>query len=243
MNYMDTSKYIIVIGDKFSSLRHAISCKTFLEWQAEKNSVQEGTYYIPGLGLNDREHNEVINNLPEPLKKSLVIFPATTEQTHKHFKENVLLGNFEYLSDSNYRAKLVINDKNELLQDHVTGIHLPGMIFVEATRQMCVAAVHSFSKSKNDYLVIDEITSNFISYAYPLPTEITMDIEKDADSDIVKYNVQVNFYQSERAIAKTSGSFMIMEKEKFQSTEERGVAISIKKLIKVLNHRKDHETC
>ena len=102
--------------------------------------------------------------------------PAGRDLSHKHRPENVLISVPRRLTDSEFEADLLVNDDNELMHDHNTGLHVQGMVLTEACRQMFLAVtekyfIDNFQASKR-YFVINEMNVRFTSFVFPLPAQI-----------------------------------------------------------------------
>jgi hypothetical protein len=48
------------------------------------------------------------------------------------------------VSESCFEADVLVDDAGEHMSDHVSGQHLPGMVLIEAARQMILAVTEEF---------------------------------------------------------------------------------------------------
>lgn len=95
---------------------------------------------------------------------------------HKHRAENVLITEPLCLETDTFVSDLVLHARNELMQDHLTGEHIQGMVLAEACRQMFLAVtelhcLRDFSPGKR-YFVINEMAIRYLAFALPLAQDL-----------------------------------------------------------------------
>lgn len=134
------NKKTVVLTDDLSSLL-----------QNDQNEA-DNVKYIVGQGHSVSKINEILKNLKDENKK-IALDRATFEiadrsLTHKHSEKNILVSAPRKLDTDNYSANLLIDSPAEL-EDHVTGQHIPGMLLVEASRQMFIAVMEKFFLKKS----------------------------------------------------------------------------------------------
>lgn len=175
------SDIIFVVGERFYNAldsQYYITFRQFIVATQEPSTEHPGVpLYSPGQGLAEDERQSVHNYLWEAaphlaMPKYLRSLPKS--HLHKNYQENVLITELDELSKNDYRSELVIHNDNELLQDHLTGSHLPGMIFVEATRQLSIAAWSCYENSPAHEIamLINDIHCEYHQFAFPFQTDI-----------------------------------------------------------------------
>ncbi|MGV0397060.1 AfsA-related hotdog domain-containing protein [Corynebacterium suicordis] len=103
---------------------------------------------------------------------------ANRRDVHKHESTNVLLGPVTRTKES-FAASFVLSSRNELLVDHKTGIHVQGMVGVEACRQMALCICESIARDEEllDFSVsLDTFNLQFKNFVFPLPAVITGEV-------------------------------------------------------------------
>ncbi|KWV34053.1 AfsA-related hotdog domain-containing protein [Micromonospora rifamycinica] len=111
-------------------------------------------------------------SVPVPL-----VAPATV---HKQRSENVLLAGLRHPTGNRCSADLRIHRDNELVLDHHSRQHVPGMVIIEAVRQICTAQFETACRTDLpacDYAgVWHRIDVRFDSFLFALPAEVSSDI-------------------------------------------------------------------
>ena len=139
-----------------------------------------------------------------------------------------------------YESSLILNNENELLLDHVSGRHIQGIVFIEATRQMSTAVVNKFYPS-GEYYLMHDIGAEYINFAFPIETFIQLELCGDDDKSAGKahkFKVKLDFLQNKKTVVSTRGSFSSMDKHVFNSIEERLSVIALKQASRIINKRK-----
>jgi hypothetical protein len=122
---------------------------------------------IERLGLRDRVR--IVDDVPVAAGRELV---------HKHRGSNVLLEDVHAIGDE-FHAGLRVTSDNELLQDHESTGHVPGIVVVEAARQMILAVMElRYCRGPADdwTMVWDDLDVRFASFLFPLPAEVRCEL-------------------------------------------------------------------
>ncbi|MET7570699.1 AfsA-related hotdog domain-containing protein [Streptomyces sp. NPDC005492] len=103
-----------------------------------------------------------------------VPLPVGRELTHKHEDKNVLIGPVRLAGPDLYTAPLLLDQRVEVLEDHLTGQHIPAVTLLEAARQTWTVVIEQFLPSTEEptRFVIGSIRSAFHSFVFPLPATI-----------------------------------------------------------------------
>ena len=97
--------------------------------------------------------------------------------THKCDDEHVLIGRPVRVEPNHYRFDLVMNDRVDRLSDHVTGVHIGGMVLLEAGRQAIVTVLETEYRKDGETplgLVWNSLGIRFLNFAFPVPTSISV---------------------------------------------------------------------
>lgn len=221
---------------------HYISYQKFLtaiSAEASHHALQP--IFSPGQGLSEAErqrvHGHLSENAPHLLRqKYLRTLPSSL--LHKTHQENVLITELDPLTDKEFRSELVIHNDNELLQDHISGCHIPGMVFIEATRQLSIAAWSCLENLEphSTAMLIRDIHCEYQQFAFPFQTDIHTIITKEGSST---YSMDIHFTQNNEYIAHTFGNFSTMESRTIKKIEQRQMRTAIRQKTSTLFQNKD----
>ncbi|WP_446470475.1 AfsA-related hotdog domain-containing protein [Xenorhabdus stockiae] len=200
----------IIIGDKFISFINATGNISYSE-VANNPDLFHGGSFIVGLGLSHEEIS-TLNKISKDYHFTLYhpvlpAVPADCSVTHKNKTENCLITKPVQITEDLYESQLIIDDESELLLDHITGLHLQGMILTEVCRQMFIAvAMDYFSHnyfSDERYGAINTMNCKFESYAFPLPAVVRYtrkEIIKNVERENIAFSAEIEILQSGRRI-------------------------------------------
>ncbi|MGE5505034.1 MAG: AfsA-related hotdog domain-containing protein [Actinomycetota bacterium] len=137
---------------------------------------------LPGQGLGDDDVAELLALAERSAAAShfdleaLRTMPrrAGRSRSHKHRPENTLISEPRRLGETTFELDLLIDEDCELMGDHQTGQHLQGMLLLEAARQSFLAVSEAFFLPQDTrfYFVINEMTSRYNRFAFPLDARI-----------------------------------------------------------------------
>jgi hypothetical protein len=106
---------------------------------------------------------------------------ATQLLTHKHKVKNILITDPHLKNDGYYESYVMIDDRCDDMKDHTTGLHISGMLLIEATRQMATAVTEKFflenSKEKLSF-VTDTLEVKFNNFIHPFTVKMLYKINK-----------------------------------------------------------------
>lgn len=240
-----TTELVIVVGERFHNVldsRHYISYHKFLKAISGETSPHVmQPVFSPGQGLSEveryRVHGHLSENSPHLLrKKYLRTLPSSL--LHKNHQENVLITELDPLTDKEFRSELVIHNDNELLQDHISGCHIPGMVFVEATRQLSIAAWSCIENLEphSTAMLIRDIHCEYQQFAFPFQTDIHTIITKEGANT---YSMDIHFTQNDEYIAHTFGNFSTIESRSIKKLEQRQMRTAIRQKTSNLLQNRD----
>jgi|ERR1035437_248861 hypothetical protein len=142
---------------------------------------------------------------------------------HKHLRQNILITDPQECAPLRYFSHLVIDDECELMIDHTTGHHLQGMLLIEAARQSFLAATERYlleSKEKH-YFVINDLDVTFHKFAFPISTEIEIDVSGVDRSrpDRLSATASIRFMQQGECVAAVRFAYTAVLETKLQKRE------------------------
>jgi hypothetical protein len=78
-----------------------------------------------------------------------------------------------------------VDERGELMTDHVAGQHLPGMVLIEASRQMFIATSELYFRDGDEpsSLLVTTLNSSFFELAFPVATRIVLTVRDSNDGD------------------------------------------------------------
>lgn len=230
---MSAGAPLVVVGDRFTDF-HAqpgtISASALLE------SLRGGLGGEPlrvtvGQGLTAQQLAELDRfartaGTPLAIDHGEVPRPVERSVTHKVFDKNVLIGPVEDHGGGRYRARLVLDDRVEVLEDHLTGLHIPAVTLLEAARQTWTAVTEQYlvEPEPKTRFVIDHVRSSFSSFVFPLPAYLEytlLRLEHGAVGQVIAFTVEV--HQCDRAAARFEAQIRVVP-ELFAVKQERMAA-------------------
>jgi hypothetical protein len=210
----DTPRVLHVVGDKFVTFANenpGVMTVSNLEKLLEKNEVHRPHALIVGQGVSLERLGLLEERIQCSAARSLVTIQEArirdrcpSKYTHKHFNHNTIITlPFKDEAADLYRCHLVLDDDCAEMSDHVTGHHLQGVVFFEASRQMLLAATDRFwleQLGRPYYFVLNEYTITYHTFGFPLPTDITMKVLTERgdtrQSGSVFLDIKVEFFQA-----------------------------------------------
>lgn len=180
-------KICIVVGDiylKFCEGTNAITATEAVEILSSELFADEFEELILGQGLSISSI-EMLTVLARVQKiKCTNRFENINNivLTHKTETKNIIISAPEKLTLWKYKFDLLIDDSVDRLSDHVTGRHIGGMLLMEAARQGVVSVLEIEYPKRNGTswgYVLERFNTKYHRYAFPVPTEIIIEAEKN----------------------------------------------------------------
>jgi len=221
---------IVIIGNRFGKFANTHSWAiTFSQFENELEAVpiapENQTSFIYGQGLHDDQLQRVENWLSKNNRLSAK-FPkrACRWLTHKHESKNILISDFFKVSENVFRADLLIDDRNELLTDHVSG-HISGMTEVEAIRQSFLAVTEQFyiAKGESSSRVFVTLSKRveFKKFFFPLPAyvEFSMTEANVSPSGKNRFKAHVTLHQANQIFGEANIEYCVLFKTQLSKKE------------------------
>jgi hypothetical protein len=191
------------------------------DYLASHRDMQDVTF-IPGQGIDAEERNFILSNNVREISSDLLerITQQCRTTVHKSKQQNVVISQLTPTvnKDLTYKASLVVDNENELILDHVSNYHIPGMIFVEATRQLAMAAwsLVEGEPSASKAMIMKDVKASYLTFAYLFPTVVTTRLEPIGAGE---YLIFCEFTQNKDVVVRSNGSFKVSDKNKLQRLE------------------------
>ncbi|MEV0445734.1 AfsA-related hotdog domain-containing protein [Streptomyces spectabilis] len=155
--------------------------------------------------------------------------PVRPPVVHKHRAENVLLADFRNFSKTHCAAGLRIHRDNEHLLDHHATRHVPGMLIVEAMRQICTAQFETSHRpgSPSEYAGIwHRIDISFDSFLFPLHAEVHSVITEfdEAKKSRLRFRTTTSARQNGGVVARAEIEYSMVKQERIDLLEHRKAA-------------------
>lgn len=234
---MDRRDVVFIVGDAFElfSANEGVTTFSNLIKDIADNNFSNicNKIFAPGQGVH-REQQEYLIELFEKqsvferLNSQLLhIAPdkAGSQETHKRKSKNIMISQVRAIHDSLFEADLVLDDRDELLDDHITGQHLPGMVLIEAARQIAYVVTEQFfmepAGRMQRYFVLHELNTTFQSFAFPVDVTIRCKIldKKLENPAKLFFAVLINFLQADRCVAEVKTTFTVSDNDRLTSFE------------------------
>jgi len=199
-----------VVGDRFEAFANGLDRLTeaqFLSLRLEK--LQSIRHLTLGQGLGTPSLHRLNRFLEQTGMQERIEVEEYLSQkidcgsVHKRLEVNVLVTRPRKMDSESFRANLVVDEDCAELSDHITGIHMQGALFIEATRQMfygCVGEIHDAdgeSPGQHTY-IMSELHASYRQFLYPLPIQIVLHVDKLKElrrSGLVSYDASLQFRQ------------------------------------------------
>ncbi|MEV6838815.1 AfsA-related hotdog domain-containing protein [Streptomyces sp. NPDC051133] len=161
----------VVVGDRFEEFLQNPGTAPVSELidGLRAGELSAATPLVPGQGLTAGERRELgaLTGTDLPL-------PSDRLPTHKRQEHNVLIGEVRRTGPDAYAAPLLLDQRVEVLSDHLTGQHIPAVTLLEAARQTWTAVTERFLLPDGEprRFVIAAIRAEFHSFVFPLPATV-----------------------------------------------------------------------
>ncbi|MEU8997488.1 AfsA-related hotdog domain-containing protein [Streptomyces caniferus] len=198
---------LVVVGDRFEEFlanRGTIGYSALLT-RLRTGDLPESLAISVGQGLSAAQLDE-LRELVE-LRTPAVTFgkqglPAHAEQrlTHKHKQRNVLVGPVGQIGERRFVADLVLDERVEVLEDHLTGQHIPAITLLEAARQLWTVVTEQFFLTGTDRtrFVIGSVDSSFHSFVFPMSATLSYELLAHTRTPVgTVFRCRVGFHHGE----------------------------------------------
>ncbi|WP_041834375.1 AfsA-related hotdog domain-containing protein [Actinoplanes sp. N902-109] len=167
-----------------------------------------GTPVVAGQGLSAEQLATLAGRTPADMPPPV---PANAALTHKHQSRNVMIGVPADAGDGTYVAELILDERNEVIEDHLTGQHIPAVALIEAARQTWTAVTERFLRQDAAALrfVVTDIAASFQQLVFPLPTTLHYELIECVPGRMQQtYRCRVRVRQNGRTAAEIRGTYL-----------------------------------
>lgn len=220
------NRYFFVVGDNFKVFADGKDVLTLKQVDAlfglPRHLLDTRNILLLGQGVRQEQVLALLQQYesdPEHSSRFIISDLRRVEDragsnfSHKRLPHNTLIGAPREKSKDVFEIPLNVDERCELMGDHQTGQHLQGMLLVEAFRQSFLAVTEAYFPNeawKKTYFVINEMTSGFQSFVFPLPAHIDYRIiERDVNERRARYKVKMGAIQNSAECATSHVVFTV----------------------------------
>jgi hypothetical protein len=232
------SNVVFVVGDRFAGFAQqpgVMTVSALLDHLANDNGESLcGRHIVPGQGLSREAMKAVIEQARDcQLSPWFRLWNERVQQakaerdlSHKHVPHNILISLPRKTDEDHYELEMDIDDRSEIMSDHVTGQHVQGMMIIEACRQAFLAVTEAFfideSFGENYSFVIDETRTAYHAFLFPVGIRIEYAIlEKDiANPAKLKFSVEMRVVQNGVVAAEVAFKFTALKHHAIDKCEK-----------------------
>lgn len=151
-------------------------------------------------------------------------YRAGRSLSHKHNAENVLVTEPLRKTDNVFELGLTIDERCEVMADHVTGCHIQGMLLMEAARQSFLAVTEKYrlEHGRSYYFVINDFSTEFKAFAFPVDMSISLELTDHPRerSDRSTYTALITISQLGRPVTVVRTTYTAFEKSSLSEREQ-----------------------
>ena len=237
---------ILIVGDMFAAFANGCSSLTKEQFfQMSEEELSNVRRIIIGQGIRMPELRFIYSFLAEKCLLSYIeieehlSLKISRRIVHKTYDKNVMITAPERLSENSFSSYLVVEDGCAELSDHVTGLHMQGMLFIEAARQMFMAISPNigdrlgFENDKSQH-ALKEIQVAYKKFLYPMPIEIVLNITEGKELrrlGIFTSEVNVQFKQFDEVGVEVTCKATTHDRLALTHLEEIGATRQLEKLL------------
>jgi len=214
-----------IIGNaykEFSRMPNAISYDEVLRSVESESNHLKYVYLSLGQGLNIIE-KEKLGQLENEGKLGFIINRhhrlAPKKLSHKTKVHNTMISEPLLIDkDKKYTAYLLLDDDCAEMSDHITGMHLQGMVLTEAARQVMLAVGEKFILPDNlkgqSYFALRRVNSIYHQFAFPLDMQIIHEIKSlKIRGKICIVETVTTFIQNEKKVTEVEIDYIASDKQ------------------------------
>ncbi len=200
----NVSVHLFLVGDRFKSqvpdprIISVTELFGLILWLVRAPRPVTPIHLWSGQGVTDEQVAQIRQSVASHGLESLITLAAQTALprasallTHKHLPANILITEPQQVATDSFLAALLIDERCDDIHDHLTGQHIPGMLIIEAARQMVLAVSEKFIVSAQHRGAVSYVTHrqtvDFIDFIFPL------DINVVARTSTLRRSGAINF--------------------------------------------------
>jgi len=224
-------KAYYIIGnsyEKFSSMENTFSFDEVIKEALNPNNLLSHALLILGQGLSIAEKN-MLKRLEERGRIGFIVNSryklASQELSHKTKSHNTMISEPLLVEKhKKYISYLLLDDDCAEMSDHITGMHLQGMVLTEAARQVMLAVGEKFllpeTLKGNAYFALRKMSSAYHRFAFPLDMKLIHEIKKvRTKKDMCIVESTTFFEQNDAIVAEVDIDYVASDKDTLASKE------------------------
>ncbi|WP_068089148.1 AfsA-related hotdog domain-containing protein [Polycladidibacter stylochi] len=231
----------VIVGDRFKNFADVAGAITSKQAIRELTRGSDHQGFMLGQGIHEQDAH-VISVLAHALGLPCQTLEkdrhrAGRDVCHKHQVHNELISHPRKIEDGVFEADILIDDRNEIMSDHMTGCHLQGMLLIEAIRQMFIAVSETqyahLGVPAGGYVVFNRLDIAFEQFAFPIATTVKQQVHSVTQPrpDRAVFAATLEVYQDKRRVAKTLVDYTVFEKASLKPKEEKLAQKAVEELL------------
>lgn len=232
------NRILLVVGDKFASYvksKDAITVsqlRGLLSLPVHMLPGQSRTVLVPGQGMGDDCVQQLLSDASVSPNIAHFDFSlwhnlpqrASSALSHKHNPKNTLVSMPRQVTANTFELHLMIDEDCELMNDHLSGQHVQGMVLIEAARQAMLVVTEQFLMPDNDInyaFIFNALSVKYSHYTFPVNAIIrTCITERSVDNPRrLHFAAETFVEQCGNTVSAFTMSFGAMERERIKKSE------------------------
>lgn len=185
---------IWLVGDRLKNFSNVVGAMVVSDLEKfitsnERNDNKKIEVMI-GQGVSDSKLSNLYKHIKKHNLEEKVLIKKSEESckrtdnklTHKRLSKNTMISNPQMMNENTYESLLMLDDRCAEMSDHVTGMHIQGMVLLEAARQMTMAVTEKYFLTKEQKNKMSFVTRSmevdFKQFIFPLGVKIQYQIVK-----------------------------------------------------------------
>lgn len=140
---------------------------------------------------------------------------ATRRLAHKARAENIIISAPRRIDEDSFEMDLCFSSHNEFFLDHMTGMHIQGIVLIEAARQAFLAVTEAFylEGDQNDYyFVIKSMDTSYASFVFPFDATLRYVVTRAAQKENRhSFDAEIEIVQADTVCTSVKVSFTAFE--------------------------------
>ncbi|MGQ0710031.1 MAG: AfsA-related hotdog domain-containing protein [Rhodoferax sp.] len=153
---------------------------------------------------------------------------ATKRLAHKARAENILISAPRRIGEDSFEMDLCFSSQNEFFLDHMTGMHIQGMVLMEAARQAFLAVTEAFflrSETSDYYFVVKRMDAAYTNFVFPFDARLRYDITRSSiKQGRYGFEADITILQADVVCTTVKVAFTAFETDTI-AAKEHGVAL------------------
>lgn len=187
-------KAILVVSDQFhhfSTQKNVITKTELYHLLNTENVLLSNTRKVKvilGQGFSHKAIIELLDSAKKSKNSACFDFSlcynlpkrASTELTHKHKQENILISSPTKISSTEFNMSILIDENCEMMNDHQTGLHVQGILLLEASRQGYLAIFEKYfsSSEEKQYFIFNNLHVDYNHFLFPFPATLSATVRE-----------------------------------------------------------------